>query len=113
MKSIACLCLIGLSGMWLRAVQIYEPFNYPVGSDLAGNAGWVLSSGTVSPKVQAGSLTVPGLMPPSEGNSLLLGTNQMEIRRFMKNEFAPGEFSGYYWYSLAFKVTDLGSLNTN
>jgi hypothetical protein len=37
----------------------------------------------------------------------------MEVRRFMKNEFGPGEFSGYYWYSMAFKVVSLGSLTTN
>src|ERR1041384_6095542 len=37
----------------------------------------------------------------------------MEVRRFMKNEAGPGEFPGYYWYSLAFEVTALGSLSTN
>src|SRR5216117_1145627 len=86
-------------------VAVYEPFNYPVDSDLAGQGGWVLTAGT-SPKVQAGSLAVPGLMPSAQGNSLGFGNSQMEVRRFMKNAFAPGEFSGFYWYSLAFKVTD-------
>src|SRR5438477_1948028 len=94
------------------SVSVYEPFNYPTNTDLNGNGGWVLTAGT-SPKIQAGSLAVPGLMPAAEGNSLVFGNNQMEVRRFMKNEFAPGEFSGPYWYSLAFKVTDLGSLSTN
>src|SRR5262252_3250442 len=94
------------------AVSVYEPFSYPVGSDLAGQGGWVLTAGT-SPKVQAGSLAVPGLMPAAEGNSLAFGTNQMEVRRFMQSDAGPGEFSGNYWYSLAFKVTDLGSLSTN
>jgi hypothetical protein len=96
----------------LYAVSLYEPFDYPVGSDLAGQGGWVLTAGT-SPKVQAGSLNVPGLMPAAQGNSLAFGNSQMEVRRFMKNAFAPGEFSGFYWYSLAFKVTDLGTLSTN
>src|SRR5438876_8619538 len=94
------------------AVSVYEPFSYPVGSDLAGQGGWVLTAGT-SPKVQAGSLAVPGLMPAAEGSSLAFGNGEMEVRRFMKNETGPGEWSGYYWYSLAFKVTDLGSLSTN
>ena len=94
------------------AVSVYEPFSYPAGSDLAGQGGWVLTAGT-SPKIQAGSLAVPGLMPAAEANSLAFGNAQMEIRRFMKNEGGPGEFSGNYWYSLAFKVTDLGSLSTN
>jgi hypothetical protein len=113
MKRNALLFAFSLLAICASAVQIYEPFSYPPGADLAGHNGWVLTSGTTSPKVQAGSLAVPGLMPPAEGNSLLFGNSQMEIRRFMKNEFAPGEFPGYYWYSLAFKVTDLGSLNTN
>src|SRR6266705_5304969 len=99
------------------AVSVYEPFSYPVGSDLAGQGGWVLTAGT-SPKVQAGTLAVPGLMPATDGNSLVFGNSQMEVRRFMKNEeevfFTPGlEFDGQYWYSLAFKVMDLGSLNTD
>src|SRR2546422_10291553 len=97
------------------AVSVYEPFSYPVGTDLGGQGGWVLTAGT-SPKVQAGSLAVPGLMPATDGNSLVFGNSQMEVRRFMKNEAevifgTPGaEFDGEYWYSLAFKVTDLGSL---
>src|SRR5207244_587424 len=94
------------------AVSVYEPFSYPVGTDLAGQGGWVLTAGT-SPKVQAGSLAIPGLMPAAEGNSLTFGNGAMEVRRFMKNEAGPGEWPGYYWYSLAFKVTDLGSLSTN
>lgn len=96
----------------LFAVSVFEPFAYPVASLLAGQGGWVLSAGT-SPKVQAGTLSVPGLMPSSDGNSLSYGNSRMEVRRFMKNEFGPGEFSGYYWYSLAFKVTSLGTLTTN
>ena len=98
------------------AVSVYEPFSYPVG-DLAAQGGWVLTAGT-NPKVQAGSLAVPGLMPATDGNSLVFGNSQMEVRRFMKNEadfYTPGvgEYNGQYWYSLAFKVTDLGSLNTD
>jgi hypothetical protein len=96
----------------LYAVSVYEPFDYPVGSDLAGQGGWVLTAGT-TPKVQEGSLDVPGLMPAAQGNSLAFGNSQMEVRRFMKNAFAPGEFGGFYFYSLAFKVTDLGTLSTN
>jgi len=96
----------------LQAVSVYEPFDYPAASDLAGQGGWVLTAGT-SPKVQNGTLAVPGLMPASAGKSLVFGGGQMEVRRFMKSSAGPGEFNGYYWYSLAFKVTDLGSLTTN
>jgi len=93
-------------------VHIYEPFSYPRGSALAGQGGWVLTGG-VSPKVATNGLATPGLAPASEGNSLLMGGSQMEVRRNMKNEFGPGEYPGYYWYSLAFALTDLGSLTTN
>src|SRR5437764_5040001 len=83
------------------AVSVYEPFSYPAGSDLAGQGGWVLTAGTTSPKVQAGTLAVPGLMPATDGNSLVFGNRQMEVRRFMKNEddfFTPGvgEYEGQY-----------------
>src|SRR5260370_32397054 len=44
----------------LYAVSVYEPFDYPVGSDLAGRGGWVLTAGA-SPKVQAGTLAGPGV----------------------------------------------------
>jgi len=93
-------------------VQIYEPFSYPKGSALAGHGGWVLTAG-VSPKVATNGLATPGLAPAAEGNSVLIGGSQMEVRRTMKNEFGPGEYPGYYWYSLAFTLTDLGSLTTN
>jgi len=76
------------------AVSVYEPFSYPVG-DLAGQGGWVLTAGT-NPKVQAGTLAVPGLMPATDGNSLVFGNSQMEVRRFMKNEadfYTPGSGS--------------------
>src|SRR5438552_2275012 len=91
------------------AVSVYEPFSYPVNTDLAGQGGWVLTAGTTSPKVQAGTLAVPGLKPATDGNSLVFGNSQMEVRRFMKNEadfYTPGvgEYNGQYWYSLAFKV---------
>src|ERR1043166_8929945 len=106
-----------LASAQVFAVSVYEPFDYPVG-DLTGQGGWVLTAGT-SPKVQAGSLAVPGLMPAAGGKSLAFGNSQMEVRRFMKNEAevlfgTPGqEFNGQYWYSLAFKVTDLGTMDTN
>jgi len=111
-RSIVVCIAVSLGAARLYAVSVFEPFDYPVGSNLAGQGGWVLTAGT-SPKVQAGTLSVPGLMPTGEANSLALGNSRMEVRRFMKNEFGPGEFSGYYWYSLAFKLTSLGTLTTN
>src|SRR5436189_5191866 len=111
-KRILLLLLMVFAAAQAFGVSVYEPFDYPVASNLAGQGGWVLTAGT-SPKIQAGSLATPGLMPATEGKCLVFGNSQMEVRRFMKNEVAPAEFSGNYWYALAFKATDLGSLNTN
>src|SRR6185436_4621089 len=94
-KKIFLYLAISFAAAQLYAVSVYEPFDYPVGSDLAGQGGWVLTAGT-SPKVQAGSLAVPGLMPSAQGNSLAFGNSQMEVRRFMKNATGPGEWSGGY-----------------
>jgi hypothetical protein len=97
--------------MVVSAVQVYEPFNYPPGSNLAGNNGWVLSSGT-NPKIATNALVTPGLQPATEGNSVVFGGGAMEIRRGLKNALG-GELRGVYFYSFAFNVVDLGSLSTN
>jgi hypothetical protein len=109
MKKIALL-LFGFcfSSMLASAVQIYEPFNYPRGSDLAGQGGWVLAAGT-SPKIATNALVTPGLQPASEGNSAIFGNGAMEVRRGMKNLIG-GEQAGVYFYSLALKVADVGAM---
>src|SRR5436190_2520529 len=93
------------------AVQIYEAFNYVRGSLLAGQGGWVLATGT-SPKVATNALVTPGLQPATEGNSAIFGNGPMELRRGLKNLLG-GEQPGPYWYSMAFKIEDLGALSTN
>src|SRR6266446_1774851 len=111
MKTIAALLVISLSGTLASAVQIYEPFNYSPGSLLAGQGGWVFSSGT-SPKIATNALATPGLQPASEGYSAIFGNGAMEVRRGMKNLLG-GEQAGPYWYSMAFMVADLGAMTTN
>src|SRR5260370_6514844 len=69
----------------LYAVSVYEPFDYPVGSDLAGRGGWVLTAGA-SPKVQAGTLAGPRLIPAGGGGSLVVWDSQMGVRRFLIKE---------------------------
>src|SRR6185436_11935312 len=93
------------------AVQIYEAFNYIRGSLLAGQGGWVLASGT-SPKIATNALVTPGLQPATEGNSAIFGNSAMELRRGMKNLLG-GEQAGSYWYSMAFKLENLGPMTTN
>ncbi|MEO6184550.1 MAG: hypothetical protein ABIP71_15895 [Verrucomicrobiota bacterium] len=94
-----------------QALQFYEAFAYPPASALAGQGGWVLSSGT-SPVIQSGTLVTPGLMPAADGNSLAFGGGAMEVRHALTNLLG-GEQPGTYFYSLAFKVTALGSMTTN
>ena len=109
MKKIAFL-LAGFcfSAMLASAVQVYEPFNYPRGSALAGQGGWVLAAGT-SPKIATNALVTPGLQPASEGSCAIFGNGAMEVRRGFKNLIG-GEQAGAYFYSLAFKVADVGSM---
>ena len=71
----------------------------------------MLTSGS-SPIIQAGTLVTPGLMPAAEGNSLAFGGGAMEVRHALTNLLV-GEQPGTYFYSLAFKVTALGSMTTN
>ncbi|MBI3849199.1 MAG: hypothetical protein HY298_02750 [Verrucomicrobia bacterium] len=115
MKKAMVLFIFGLLAARASAVQLYEAFAYPPASSLAtstnGQGGWILTAGT-SPTIQAGSLSTPGLAPPSDGNSLVFGGVQMEVRHALTNLLG-GEQPGAYMYSLAFKVTNLGTMTTN
>ncbi len=111
MKNILIILTLCFFGTQARALQFYESFAYPPASALGGQGGWVLSSGT-NPVIQAGTLVTPGLMPAGEGNSLAFGGGPMEVRHALTNLLG-GEQPGIYFYSLAFKVTALGSMTTN
>ena len=111
MKNIVIILALCFFGTQAKALQFYEAFAYPPASALGGQGGWVLSSGT-SPVIQAGTLVTPGLMPAGEGNSLAFGGGAMEVRHALTNLLG-GEQPGTYFYSLAFKVTALGSMTTN
>ena len=96
MKNIIVMLAFCVLGTQARAVQLYEAFAYPPASSLAGQGGWVLTAGS-SPTIQAGSLTTPGLMPPSDGNSLIFGGGPMEVRNGLTNSLGgeqPGESGG-------------------
>ena len=101
------------------AVPFYDPFDYPVDADLAGqspNGGvdlWAAMgtngvSGTDPITIAAGSLTVPGLAPPL-GNSITFGGLGLTDRISIGTPIN----SGTTYYSFAFSVTDLGGLNTS
>src|SRR5205814_5118450 len=83
MKNTALLVAICCFTTAASAVQIYEPFNYPPGSLVAGTNGWVLAAGT-SPKVATNGLATPGLQPAAEGYAAVFGNGPMELRRGMK-----------------------------
>lgn len=111
MKNIVIVLALCFFATQAKALQFYESFAYPPASGLGGQGGWVLSSGT-NPVIQAGTLATPGLMPAGAGNSLAFGGGPMEVRHALTNLLG-GEEPGTYFYSLAFKVTTLGSMNTN
>jgi hypothetical protein len=120
MRTLTCsvfACLATLSAA--LGVPFYDPFDYPVAADLVGqspNGGvdlWAATgtsgvSGNDPITIAGGSLTVPGLAP-SLGNSITYGGLGLTDRISIGGAVS----SGTLFYSFAFSVTDLGTLNTS
>ena len=97
-----------------------EPFapaitSYAVGANLVGQTNaagltWAAAGPSgANTVIAAGNLTVPGLAA-STGNSISFGVSTGPCDRFgFPNNFT----SGTVYYSFAFRVDDLGSLNTS
>jgi hypothetical protein len=81
---------------------IYDPFDYSVSSELAGQGGWVLQSG-VSGTMTLGSLVVPGLGHP-HGNSFSWNNDMMSVRL----PFTPVN-SGSLYFSFALRIDALSA----
>jgi PEP-CTERM motif len=119
MNTFACLAVTCLGLMSAEAALVYDPFDYtPVGADLTGqtpNGGLTMwqvmgtsgTGGTDPITIESGSLSVAGLAP-SSGNSITYGglglTNRIPLGLTIN--------SGTVYYSFAFKVLDLGTLDT-
>lgn len=103
-RSLVCTVLLaGCALVSAHAQSVYEPFNYTVGGNLAGNvlgaSTWAsLNSGT-APSIASGNLTVAGLAA-SSGNSVTLpgGNHQEALLPFTSVT------SGTLFYSLALNL---------
>jgi hypothetical protein len=118
MKTFACLAVTCLGLIPAEAALLYDPFDYTVGADLTNqtpNGGATLwqvmgtggSGGTDPITIASGSLSVAGLAP-SNGNSITYGGLGLTNRIPLGQTFT----SGTLYYSFAFKVLDLGTLDT-
>jgi len=83
-----------------------DPFNYTVGSSLAGQGGWVLKSGT-SGLIEAGNLDVPGLAP-SSGNRYTY-----TISGSVRWLFDPPQTNSAIWFSFAMRIDTLSGGTTS
>jgi hypothetical protein len=93
------------------AVSAYSPGTDLVGQTNAEGRTWVAAGPSgVQPSIQPGTLGVPGLAAAS-GNSAAFygGVNGPSARFVLKTNLT----SGTAYYSIAFKVTDLGSLGSS
>jgi hypothetical protein len=129
MKTFAALFSLGLSSACVMALPDYEPFAdatgsggtaYTVGSSLIGQKGasgytWMNAqtayTGSVTPTITAGNLSITGLLP-SQGNSVQLGG----VGNVARLGFAQAGFpiaSGTVYYSFAMQVRDLTGINTS
>ncbi len=84
------------------AFPISEPFPYDPGTNLEGQGGWLLNSGT-SGTIEAGSLTVPGLANAS-GNRLTWSGASMSLRLPLGTNLTSGDL----YFSFALRVDSLG-----
>lgn len=98
---------------------LYEPFDYPTGTNIDGmgpNAGqtWALNgNATASPIVTtAPGMSVPGLSPGGVGNAVHY-TPTGDTLRININSDETGIAAGSVFYSLMLQVNDLGSTPTN
>ncbi len=77
---------------------VWDPFDYPPGSKLAGQGGWVLKSTVENGEIEEGSLTVPGLWP-ARGNRYTWTANNS-----VRWVFSPDKTNGAIYFSFALRM---------
>jgi hypothetical protein len=93
------------------AISSYTPGSNLVGQTNAEGRTWLAAGPAgVQPAVQAGSLDVTGLQASSGNSAVFYGGVNGPSARFVLNTNLT---SGSAYYSMAIKVTDLGSLGTS
>jgi hypothetical protein len=102
---VVCALLAGV-GVCRAALILQDPFNYSSGSNLGGQGGWINGYSGDEVNVVSGNLSVSGLVP-STGNMIGYGGEGMDPYRTFASQ------SATTYYSVAFEVTSLGSLNTS
>lgn len=81
----------------------FDPFPYAPGTGLVGQGGWVLKSPVENGVIEAGSLSVPGLIA-SSGNRYTYNANN-SVRWL----FDPPQTNGAIWFSFAMRIDTIGT----
>ena len=84
------------------ALPVHDPFDYDPGTDLQGQGGWLLNSGT-SGTIEGGNLDIPGLSPAA-GHRLTWGAPSMSLRLPLGTNLTSSEV----FFSFALRVDNLG-----
>ncbi|MCX6892649.1 MAG: PEP-CTERM sorting domain-containing protein [Verrucomicrobia bacterium] len=130
MKTFAALVALGLSSACVMALPDYEPFAdatgsggtaYTVGSTLIGQKGasgytWMNAqtayTGSITPTITAGNLSISGLAP-AQGNSVQLGGIGNVARLGFTPAGSPYGSGATVYYSFAMQLRDLTGINTS
>lgn len=103
---VALLALLSPAAWAQVTLPHYDGFNYPNGSPLGGQGGWVNNNTGDSVLVAAGNLSYPGFAASSGNKIKFDGAGMDPTKRFDSTT------SGTVYYSFLVKVTSVGSLNT-
>ena len=130
LKTFTALVALGLSSACVMALPDYEPFAdatgsggtaYTAGSALIGQKGasgytWMNAqtayTGSVTPTIAAGNLSISGLAP-SQGNSMQLGGIGNVARLGFTPAGSPYGSGATVYYSFAMHLRDLTGINTS
>ncbi len=82
---------------------VWDPFAYAPDSLLAGQGSWVLKSTAENGHIEAGNLSVPGLIPSYGNRYTYTGNNSV---RWM---FSPEKTNGAIYFSFAMRIDDIGT----
>jgi hypothetical protein len=118
-KVCTCLFVMVLAGAVSAEPLLYDPFDYPVGeppsrlsdADGAEAGGWLYinNNNTDDPRMAAGSLSYPGLLP-SSGNSVAIDGSNAATAASQSQRAIPGQPFGEgtkLYYSVIMKVNSL------
>ncbi len=103
---VAILALLSPAAWAQVTLPHYDGFNYPNGSPLGGQGGWVNNNSGDSVLIAAGNLSYPGFAASSGNKIKFDGAGMDPTKRFDSTA------SGTVYCSFLLKVTGVGSLTT-